>query len=85
MKNLNQNGGEITMQILLMHMQKGFADMDKKFTRLINKVDIKVDNLERKMDNGFSNLNDRLLWMESHDIPERVSRLEDKVFAGVDS
>lgn len=48
-------------------------------------MELKLDTLEKKMDVGFADLNDRIRWMESHDLPKRVSRLEDKVFAGVDT
>ena len=75
------NGEEITLKMILEHMQYGFIRVSKRF----DAMDLRIDILEKKMEKGFANLNDRLSWMESHDLPKRVSRLEDKVFAGIDS
>ncbi len=75
------NGEEITLQMVMSHMQHGFNSLKKE----IRRVDVKIDNLENKVDAGFADLRDRWRWLESHDLPRRVSRLEDKVFAGFDA
>ena len=78
---IDTNGEEITLQMVMNHMQLGFTSLEKR----IGGLDNRIDSLEKKMDAGFSYLLDRWRWMDSHELPKRVSRLEDKVFAGLNS
>jgi|GEM_PF-2479056 hypothetical protein len=75
------NGEEITLQMVMSHMQNGFSNLRREI-----KMDMQseIARLEKKVDVGFADLQDRWRWLESHDLPKRVSRLEDKVFAGIE-
>ena len=75
------NGEEITLQMVMSHMQHGFSRVHKK----LDSMDLRMDSMEKRMNKGFADLQCRWGWMDSHELPKRVSRLEDKVFAGVDT
>lgn len=80
---MSWNDDEITPKILLQHMQAGFQSIDKQFQSIdkrFDRLEIRMDRLETRMDTVIH----RLDFLDSHDLPDRVSRLEDKVFAGVD-
>ena len=81
MADQNSNGDiDVTLKIVMDHMQAGFSSMRIS----IGKLEKRIDRLERKVDFEFADLKDRWRWLDSHDIPKRVSQLEDKVFAGID-
>ena len=83
----NNSGGEITLQMIMDHMQIGFVSLRKQIGGLEKRtesIEIRFNSFEKKVDRGFADLLDRWRWLESHDLPKRVSILEDKVFAGID-
>ena len=69
---------DITSAILLTHM-RGMEHRLHKEMRVVE------SNLRKEMHSGFIMINDRLKALEWEELPRRVSRLEDKVFTGVDS
>ena len=83
----NNSGGEITLQMIMDHMQIGFVSLRKQIGGLEKRtesIEIRFNSFKKKVDRGFADLLDRWRWLESHDLPKRVSILEDKVFAGID-
>ena len=93
-KKDDSNDGEITLRMVINDMHYGFGlirrDIKGLETRIcgvegrLGGVEGRLDKLEKKMDTGLANLNNRLKELEWHDLPKRVSVLEDKVFAGAD-
>ena len=86
-KEKSINSGEITLQRSMDHMQIGFVSLRKQIGGLEKRtesIEIRFNSFEKKVDRGFADLLDRWRWLESHDLPKRVSILEDKVFAGID-
>ena len=79
MKHEGSNGEEVTLRMVMDHMQLGFSSVRKEIKRL----DARMDRSEKKMDTIIADLHDRWRWLDSHELPKRVSKLEDKVFAGI--
>lgn len=81
MKDDPKNGDEeITLRMVINHMQHGFGVLRTDIKELSGRM----DRLEKKVDTGFADLRSWQRWLDSLDIQQRVSDLEDKVFAGVD-
>lgn len=89
---------EITLAVVLDHI-KGLSTSVHILERRFNSMETRMDSFEKKMDEGFTkvwrrfdwvdaaldNIDTRLDEIELQHLPQRVAKLEKKVFASVDS
>ena len=83
--NKDTSGEEITLKMILSHMQHGFGRLDKRMGSLENRMDsleIRIDVFEKSVDKRFSSVDfalQRLYTNRLKDV-ERIERLEEAVF-----
>lgn len=81
----------ITLTVVLDHIKGLAASVHilegrfNGFEKRFDGMEQRMGRMELKMDRGFAQVNRRLDNIEFEDLPRRVSRLEDKVFAGADT